>query len=72
MLALALCAKTRRNLEAPLKFDGMTDNDPLLEIHRVREKVVRECDCDVHKIGERMRQREREEYAREIGGYWPG
>lgn len=54
MLALASCAKTRRNLEAQLQFDGMTDNDLLLEIHRVREKVTREGDCDVHKIGERM------------------
>ena len=72
MLALASCAKTRRNLEAQLKFDGMTDNDLLLEIHRVREKAARECDCDVHKIGERMRQRECEEYAREIVGFWPG
>lgn len=61
MLALASCAKTRRNLAAQLKFDGMTDNDLLLETRRVREKVARECDCDVHKIGERMRQREREE-----------
>ena len=44
----------------------MTDNDLLQEIHRVREKVARECDFDVHKIGERMRQREREEMARGV------
>lgn len=44
----------------------MNDNDLLQEIHRVREKVARECDYDVHKIGERMRQREREEMARGV------
>ena len=44
----------------------MTDNDLLQEIHRVREKLARECDYDVHKIGERMRQREREEKARGV------
>lgn len=44
----------------------MTDNDLLQEIHRVREKLARECDYDVHKIGERMRQREREEMARGV------
>ena len=41
----------------------MTDNDLIQEIHRVREKMARECDYDVHKIGERMRQCEREEMA---------
>jgi hypothetical protein len=44
----------------------MTDHDLLEEIHRVREKVARECGYDVHKIGERMRQREREEKARGV------
>ena len=44
----------------------MTENDLLQEIHRVREKVAAECDFDVHKIGERMRQREREERARGV------
>ena len=44
----------------------MTDNDLLQEIHRVREKLARECDYDPHKIGERMRQREREEQARGV------
>ena len=44
----------------------MNDNDLLQEIHRVREKVARECDYDVHKIGGRMRQREREEMARGV------
>lgn len=44
----------------------MNDNDLLQEIHRVREKVARECDYDVRKIGERMRQREREEMARGV------
>ena len=44
----------------------MNDNDLLQEIHRVREKVARECDYDIHKIGERMRQREREEMARGV------
>lgn len=44
----------------------MNDNDLLQEIHRVREKVARECDYDVHKIGERMRRREREEMARGV------
>ena len=33
----------------------MNDNDLLQEIHRVREKLARECDDGVHKIGERMR-----------------
>jgi hypothetical protein len=44
----------------------MNDNDLLQEIHRVREKVARECDYDVHKIGARMREREREEMARGV------
>jgi hypothetical protein len=44
----------------------VNDNDLLQEIHRVREKVARECNYDVHKIGERMRQREREEMARGV------
>jgi hypothetical protein len=44
----------------------MNDNDLLAEIHRVREKVARECDYDVHKIGERMRQREQEEMERGV------
>ena len=44
----------------------MTDNDLLQEIHRFREKVARECDYDVRKIGERMRQRQREEMARGV------
>ena len=44
----------------------MTDNDLLQEIHRVREKLALECDYDVHKIGERMREREREEMARGV------
>ncbi len=44
----------------------MTDNDLLQEIRRVREKVAQECDYDVHKIGERMRQRQREEMARGV------
>ncbi|MEP6672923.1 MAG: hypothetical protein ABJF10_27415 [Chthoniobacter sp.] len=44
----------------------MNDNDLLEEIHRVREKVARECNYDVHKIGARMRQREREEMARGV------
>lgn len=44
----------------------MNDNDLLQEIHRVREKLARECDYDVHKIGERMRKRERQEMARGV------
>ena len=36
-------------------------NDIMAEIHRVREKQAAECDYDVHKIGERMRRRQREE-----------
>lgn len=44
----------------------MTDNDLLQEIHRVREKMALECDYDVHKIAERMREREREEQARGV------
>ena len=44
----------------------MTDNDLLQEIRDVREKLARECDYDVHKIGERMREREREEQARGV------
>ncbi len=44
----------------------MTDNDLLQEIHGVREKLARECGYDVHKIGERMRDREREEHARGV------
>ena len=39
----------------------MNDNDLLQEIHRVRGEMAGEWDYDVHKIGERMRQREREE-----------
>ncbi len=37
----------------------MTDYDLIEEIHRIREKVARECDFDVHKMAERIRQRER-------------
>lgn len=44
----------------------MTDHDLLQEIHRVREKVAQECDYDVHKIGDRMRQREHEEMAKGV------
>ena len=44
----------------------MNDNDLLQEIRDVREKLARECDYDVHKIGERMREREREEQARGV------
>jgi hypothetical protein len=44
----------------------VNDNDLLQEIHRVREKVARDCDYDVHKIGERMRQRECEEMAQGV------
>ena len=42
-------------------FQTMNDNDLLQEIHRVRGEMAGEWDYDVHKIGERMRQREREE-----------
>jgi SAM-dependent MidA family methyltransferase len=44
----------------------MTDDDLLQEIHRVRDKLARECDYDVHKIGERIRQRQREEMGQGI------
>ena len=35
----------------------MKTNEILDEIHRVREEIARECDYDVHKLFERMRQR---------------
>ena len=35
----------------------MKSNEILDEIHRVREEIARECDYDVHKLFERMRQR---------------
>ena len=35
----------------------MKTNEILDEIHRVREAIARECDYDVHKLFERMRQR---------------
>ncbi len=35
----------------------MKTNEILDEIHRVREQIARECDYDVHKLFERMRQR---------------
>jgi hypothetical protein len=44
----------------------MNDNDLLREIHHVRERLARVCDCDVHKIGERMRLKQREEMARGV------
>ena len=47
----------------------MNDNDLLVarkKPSRSREVVARECDYDVHKIGARMRQREREEMARGV------
>lgn len=38
----------------------MNDNDLLQEIHRVREKVARECDFDPAKLIAYYRRRERE------------
>jgi hypothetical protein len=35
----------------------MKTNEILDEIHRVREEMARDCDYDVHKLFERMRQR---------------
>jgi len=35
----------------------MKTNEILDEIHRVREEIARECDYDVHKLFEQMRQR---------------
>ena len=35
----------------------MKTNEILDEIHRVREEIARECDYDIHKLFERMRQR---------------
>lgn len=42
----------------------MTDEDVLQEIRQVREKIARECDYDVRKIGEWIRRREREKMKR--------
>ena len=42
----------------------MNTNDIIGEIHRVREKQAAECGFDPKRIGERIRQRQRERAAR--------
>lgn len=44
----------------------MTGNELLQEIHRVREKQAAECGFDPKRIGERIRQRQRERAARGV------
>lgn len=41
----------------------MNTNDIIGEIHRVREKQAAECGFDPKRIGERIRQRQRERAA---------
>ena len=41
----------------------MSTDDILGEIHRVREKQAAECNFDPKRIGERIRQRQRERAA---------
>lgn len=45
---------------------AVIEDDLIQEIRRVRETIARECNYDVRKIGERMRQREREEMAQGV------
>ena len=42
----------------------MSTDDILGEIHRVREKQASECGFDPRRIGERIRQRQRERASR--------
>lgn len=44
----------------------MKTNDIIGEIHRVREKQAAECGFDPKRIGERIRQRQRERAARGV------
>jgi hypothetical protein len=44
----------------------MNTNDIIGEIHRVREKQAAECGFDPKRIGERIRQRQRERAARGV------
>jgi sensor histidine kinase regulating citrate/malate metabolism len=44
----------------------MNANDVISEIHRVREKQAEECGFDPKRIGERMRDRQRERAARGV------
>ena len=44
----------------------MNANDIIGEIHRVREKQAAECGFDPKRIGERIRQRQRERAARGV------
>ena len=44
----------------------MNTNDIIGEIHRIREKQAAECDFDPKRIGERLRQRQRQRAARGV------
>jgi len=44
----------------------MNASDIIGEIHRVREKQAAECGFDPKRIGERIRQRQRERAARGV------
>ena len=44
----------------------MSTNDIIGEIHRVREKQAEECGFDPKRIGERIRQRQRERAAQGV------
>lgn len=44
----------------------MKTDDIIGEIHRIREKQAAECDFDPRRIGERIRQRQRERAARGV------
>ena len=47
-------------------FRSMKANDIIGEIHRIREKQAAECGFDPKRIGERIRQRQRERAARGV------
>ena len=44
----------------------MNTNDIIGDLHRFREKQAAECDFDPKRIGERIRQRQRERAARGV------
>ena len=45
---------------------SMNPDDIIGEIHRVREKLAAECGFDPKRIGERIRQRQRERAAQGV------
>ena len=47
-------------------FFAMNASDIIGEIHRVREKQAQECGFDPKRIGERIRQRQRERAAQGV------